>query len=164
MSGWPHGVGCRPNDPAMVAHGWLIAMVGPLFGHHGLGKVRNRGIMVNLRSHTTRLGVLLISVRTLSTCLSSTPPPGARPDPEASTKSTVRLMIFKGRRLNQEVRHRGDSGSRVPVHAAGRGIRNHPAKLVIKPPSLREAPNGNKVIHKIEGTDWSGRHRAVWHG
>ncbi|EEQ55416.1 hypothetical protein BLIG_01740 [Bifidobacterium longum subsp. infantis CCUG 52486] len=27
---------------AMVAHGWLIAMVGPLFGHHGLGKVRNR--------------------------------------------------------------------------------------------------------------------------
>ena len=28
----------------MVAHGWLIAMVGPLFGHHGLGKVRNEQV------------------------------------------------------------------------------------------------------------------------
>ena len=47
--------------------------------------------MVNLRSHTTRLGVLDIGSNTIHMLIVDAAP-GARPDPEASTKSTVRLM------------------------------------------------------------------------
>ena len=47
--------------------------------------------MVNLRSHTTRLGVLDIGSNTIHMLIVDAAP-GARPDPEASTKSTVGLM------------------------------------------------------------------------
>ena len=46
--------------------------------------------MVNLRSHTTRLGVLDIGSNTIHMLIVDAAP-GARPDPETSTKSTVRL-------------------------------------------------------------------------
>ena len=49
--------------------------------------------MVNLRSHTTRLGVLDIGSNTIHMLIVDAAP-GARPDPEASTKSTVRLMKY----------------------------------------------------------------------
>ena len=42
--------------------------------------------MVNLRSHTTRLGVLDIGSNTIHMLIVDAAP-GARPDPEASTKS-----------------------------------------------------------------------------
>ena len=47
--------------------------------------------MVNLRSRVTRLGVLDIGSNTIHMLIVDAAP-GARPDPEASTKSTVRLM------------------------------------------------------------------------
>lgn len=49
--------------------------------------------MVNLRSHTTRLGVLDIGSNTIHMLIVDAAP-GARPDPEASTKSTVLLMKY----------------------------------------------------------------------
>lgn len=49
--------------------------------------------MVNLRSRTTRLGVLDIGSNTIHMLIVDAAP-GARPDPEASTKSTVRLMKY----------------------------------------------------------------------
>ena len=81
--------------------------------------------MVNLRSHTTRLGVLDIGSNTIHMLIVDAAP-GARPDPEASTKSTVRLMKYLK-----------DDGS---IKKSG----------IEATSALREAPNGNKVIHKIE--------------
>ena len=49
--------------------------------------------MVNLRSRVTRLGVLDIGSNTIHMLIVDAAP-GARPDPEASTKSTVRLMKY----------------------------------------------------------------------
>ena len=49
--------------------------------------------MVNLRSRVTRLGVLDIGSNTIHMLIVDAAP-GARPDPEASTKSTVRLMQY----------------------------------------------------------------------
>lgn len=49
--------------------------------------------MVNLRSHTTRLGVFDIGSNTIHMLIVDAAP-GARPAPEASTKSTVCLMKY----------------------------------------------------------------------
>lgn len=49
--------------------------------------------MVNLRSHTTRLGVFDIGSNAIHMLIVDAVP-GARPAPEASTKSTVRLMKY----------------------------------------------------------------------
>ena len=49
--------------------------------------------MVSLHSHATRLGVLDIGSNTIHMLIVDAAP-GARPDPEASTKSTVRLMKY----------------------------------------------------------------------
>lgn len=49
--------------------------------------------MVNLRSHATRLGVLDIGSNTVHMLIVDAAP-GARPEPEASVKSTVRLMQY----------------------------------------------------------------------
>lgn len=49
--------------------------------------------MVALHSHTTRLGVLDIGSNTVHMLIVDAAP-GARPEPEASTKSTIRLMQY----------------------------------------------------------------------
>ena len=49
--------------------------------------------MVSLHSHVTRLGVLDIGSNTVHMLIVDAAP-GARPEPEASTKSTVRLMQY----------------------------------------------------------------------
>lgn len=49
--------------------------------------------MVNLHSHATRLGVLDIGSNTVHMLIVDAAP-GARPEPEASAKSTVRLMQY----------------------------------------------------------------------
>ena len=48
---------------------------------------------MNLRSHATRLGVLDIGSNTVHMLIVDAAP-GARPEPEASVKSTVRLMQY----------------------------------------------------------------------
>ena len=52
--------------------------------------------MVSLHSHVTRLGVLDIGSNTVHMLIVDAAP-GARPEPEASTKSTVRWHNQKGR-------------------------------------------------------------------
>lgn len=52
--------------------------------------------MVTLHSHTTRLGVLDIGSNTVHMLIVDAAP-GARPEPEASTKSTIRLMQYHQR-------------------------------------------------------------------
>ena len=49
--------------------------------------------MVTLHSHATRLGVLDIGSNTVHMLIVDAAP-GARPEPEASTKSTIRLMQY----------------------------------------------------------------------
>ena len=49
--------------------------------------------MVSLHSHATRLGVLDIGSNTVHMLIVDAAP-GARPEPEASAKSTVRLMQY----------------------------------------------------------------------
>ena len=49
--------------------------------------------MVNLHSHATRLGVLDIGSNTVHMLIVDAAP-GARPESEASAKSTVRLMQY----------------------------------------------------------------------
>ena len=48
---------------------------------------------MNLRSHATRLGVLDIGSNTVHMLIVDAAP-GARPEPETSVKSTVRLMQY----------------------------------------------------------------------
>lgn len=105
--------------------------------------------MISLRSHSTRLGVLDIGSNTIHMLIVDASP-GARPDPEASVKSTVRLMQYLK-----------DDGSikKSGVEAILQGVDkamqlaeeyNITQLLPMATSALREAPNGNKILQKIE--------------
>ncbi|PLS27469.1 exopolyphosphatase [Bifidobacterium parmae] len=105
--------------------------------------------MVNLRSHTTRLGVLDIGSNTIHMLIVDAAP-GARPDPEASTKTTVRLM--------QYLKDDGSikkAGIEAILEAVDEGMKlaeeyEITQLLAMATSAIREAPNGNKVLRKIE--------------
>ncbi len=99
--------------------------------------------MVTLHSHATRLGVLDM-VRTPSTCSSSTPPPGARPEPEASTKSTIRLMQYL--KDDGSIKKAGTEALLSAVEKAMKLAEEYEITqlLVLATSALREAPNGGK--------------------
>ncbi|MBT1172828.1 Ppx/GppA family phosphatase [Bifidobacterium sp. MA2] len=105
--------------------------------------------MVNLRSHTTRLGVLDIGSNTIHMLIVDAAP-GARPDPEASTKRTVRLMKY----LKEDGSIK-KSGVEAILEAVDEGMQlaeeyQITQLLAMATSALREAPNGNKVLRKIE--------------
>ena len=81
--------------------------------------------MVSLHSHVTRLGVLDIGSNTVHMLIVDAAP-GARPEPEASTKSTVRLMQYL--KADGTIKKAG-------VEATS---------------ALREAPNGSRILKRIE--------------
>ena len=105
--------------------------------------------MVNLRSHTTRLGVLDIGSNTIHMLIVDAAP-GARPDPEASTKSTVRLMKYL--KDDGSIKKSGIEAILAAVAQCMKLAEEYEITqlLVMATSALREAPNGNKVIHKIE--------------
>ena len=105
--------------------------------------------MVNLRSRTTRLGVLDIGSNTIHMLIVDAAP-GARPDPEASTKSTVRLMKYL--KDDGSIKKSGIEAILEAVSQCMRLAEEYEITqlLVMTTSALREAPNGNKVIHKIE--------------
>ncbi|KFI93768.1 Ppx/GppA phosphatase family protein [Bifidobacterium stellenboschense] len=105
--------------------------------------------MVNLRSHTTRLGVLDIGSNTIHMLIVDAAP-GARPDPEASTKTTVRLMQY----LKDDGSIR-KAGIEAILEAVDEGMKlaeeyEITQLLAMATSAIREAPNGNKVLRKIE--------------
>ena len=105
--------------------------------------------MVKLRSRTTRLGVLDIGSNTIHMLIVDAAP-GARPDPEASTKSTVRLMKYL--KDDGSIKKSGIEAILEAVSQCMRLAEEYEITqlLVMATSALREAPNGNKVIHKIE--------------
>lgn len=105
--------------------------------------------MVNLRSHTTRLGVLDIGSNTVHMLIVDAAP-GARPEPEASVKRTVRLMTYL--KPDGAIRK---SGVAAILEAVDEGMRlaeeyQVTQLLALATSAIREAPNGNKIIHRIE--------------
>ena len=105
--------------------------------------------MVNLRSHTTRLGVLDIGSNTIHMLIVDAAP-GARPEPEASTKTTVRLMKYL--KEDGSIRKAGVEAILEAVDESMRLAEEYQITqlLAMATSALREAPNGNKVLRKIE--------------
>ncbi|MBT1182173.1 Ppx/GppA family phosphatase [Bifidobacterium sp. CP2] len=105
--------------------------------------------MVNLRSHTTRLGVLDIGSNTIHMLIVDAAP-GARPDPEASTKTTVRLMKYL--KDDGSIRKAGIEAILAAVDDGMKLAEEYQITqlLAMATSAIREAPNGNRVLHKIE--------------
>ncbi|PST49557.1 exopolyphosphatase [Bifidobacterium callitrichos] len=105
--------------------------------------------MVNLRSHTTRLGVLDIGSNTIHMLIVDAAP-GARPEPEASTKRTVRLMKYL--KEDGSIRKAGIDAILEAVDESMKLAEEYDITqlLAMATSALREAPNGNKVLRKIE--------------
>ena len=105
--------------------------------------------MVNLHSHATRLGVLDIGSNTVHMLIVDAAP-GARPEPEASAKSTVRLMQYL--KDDGTIRKAGVEAVLEAVRKAMALAEEYEITqlLVLATSALREAPNGGKILRKIE--------------
>ena len=105
--------------------------------------------MVNLRSHTTRLGVLDIGSNTIHMLIVDAAP-GARPEPEASTKRTVRLMKYL--KEDGSIKKVGIDAILEAIDESMKLAEEYDITqlLAMATSALREAPNGNKVLRKIE--------------
>ncbi|KAA8819905.1 exopolyphosphatase [Bifidobacterium rousetti] len=105
--------------------------------------------MVNLRSHTTRLGVLDIGSNTIHMLIVDAAP-GARPEPEASTKRTVRLMKYL--KEDGSIKKAGIDAILEAIDESMKLAEEYDITqlLAMATSALREAPNGNKVLRKIE--------------
>lgn len=103
--------------------------------------------MVNLRSHATRLGVLDIGSNTVHMLIVDAAP-GARPEPEASVKSTVRLMQYL--KEDGTIRKAGVEAVQKAMKLAEEYEITQ--LLVLATSALREAPNGGKILRRIEET------------
>lgn len=105
--------------------------------------------MVNLHTHTTRLGVLDIGSNTIHMLIVDAAP-GARPDPEASVKSTVRLMQYL--KDDGSIRKAGVEAILEGVDKAMKLAEEYEISqlLVMATSALREATNGGKVLRRIE--------------
>ena len=105
--------------------------------------------MVNLHSHATRLGVLDIGSNTVHMLIVDAAP-GARPEPEASTKSTVRLMQYL--KEDGTIKKAGVEAVISAVEKAMELAKEYEITqlLVLATSALREAPNGGKILRRIE--------------
>lgn len=105
--------------------------------------------MVTLHSHTTRLGVLDIGSNTVHMLIVDAAP-GARPEPEASTKSTIRLMQYL--KDDGSIKKAGIEALLSAVEKAMKLAEEYEITqlLVLATSALREAPNGGKILRKIE--------------
>ena len=106
---------------------------------------------MNLRSHATRLGVLDIGSNTVHMLIVDAAP-GARPEPEASVKSTVRLMQYL--KEDGTIRKAGVEAVLEAVQKAMKLAEEYEITqlLVLATSALREAPNGGKILRRIEET------------
>ena len=105
--------------------------------------------MAKHRSDTTRLGVLDIGSNTIHMLIVDAAP-GSRPDPEASTKSTVRLMQY----LKEDGCIR-KAGIEAILAGVDQGMKlaeeyNVTQLLPMATSAIREAPNGSKILQQIE--------------
>ena len=105
--------------------------------------------MANLHSHATRLGVLDIGSNTVHMLIVDAAL-GARPDPEASVKTTVLLMQY----LKEDGSIR-KSGVEALLQAVDKGMNlaeeyEVTQLLAMATSAIREAPNGGRVLHRIE--------------
>ena len=105
--------------------------------------------MVTLHSHATRLGVLDIGSNTVHMLIVDAAP-GARPEPEASTKSTIRLMQYL--KDDGSIKKAGTEALLSAVEKAMKLAEEYEITqlLVLATSALREAPNGGKILRKIE--------------
>lgn len=105
--------------------------------------------MVSLHSHVTRLGVLDIGSNTVHMLIVDAAP-GARPEPEASTKSTVRLMQYL--KADGTIKKAGVEAVVAAVEKAMGLVKEYEITqlLVLATSSLREAPNGSRILKRIE--------------
>ncbi|WP_416175284.1 MAG: Ppx/GppA family phosphatase [Bifidobacterium crudilactis] len=105
--------------------------------------------MAKHRSDTTRLGVLDIGSNTIHMLIVDAAP-GSRPDPEASTKSTVRLMQY----LKEDGCIK-KAGIEAILAGVDQGMKlaeeyNVTQLLPMATSAIREAPNGSKILQQIE--------------
>ena len=105
--------------------------------------------MVTLHSHATRLGVLDIGSNTVHMLIVDAAP-GARPEPEAGTKSTIRLMQYL--KDDGSIKKAGIEALLSAVEKAMKLAEEYEITqlLVLATSALREAPNGGKILRKIE--------------
>ena len=105
--------------------------------------------MVTLHSHATRRGGLDIGSNTVHR-RSVDGAPGARPEPEASTKSTIRLMQYL--KDDGSIKKAGIEALLSAVEKAMKLAEEYEITqlLVLATSALREAPNGGKILRKIE--------------
>lgn len=105
--------------------------------------------MVNLRSRVTRLGVLDIGSNTIHMLIVDAAP-GARPDPEASTKSTVRLMQYV--KDDGSIKKSGIEAILTAVDQCMGLAEEYDITqlLAMATSAIKEAPNSNKILRKIE--------------
>lgn len=105
--------------------------------------------MVSLHSHATRLGVLDIGSNTVHMLIVDAAP-GARPEPEASAKSTVRLMQYL--KEDGTIKKAGVEAVISAVEKAMELAKEYEITqlLVLATSALREAPNGGKILRRIE--------------
>lgn len=106
---------------------------------------------MNLRSHATQLGVLDIGSNTVHMLIVDAAP-GARPEPEASVKSTVRLMQYL--KEDGTIRKAGVEAVLEAVQKAMKLAEEYEITqlLMLATSALREAPNGGKILRRIEET------------
>lgn len=105
--------------------------------------------MVNPEFPATRLGVLDIGSNTVHMIIVDAAP-GARPDPEASVKTTVRLMQY----LEEDGTISKD-GVQALLAAVDAGMKLAEESkvsqiLAMATSALREAPNGGRILGQIE--------------
>lgn len=105
--------------------------------------------MVKLHSRATRLGVLDIGSNTVHMLIVDAAP-GARPEPEASVKSTVRLMQYL--KNDGTIKKAGVEAVLEAVHKAMALAEEYEITqlLVLATSALREAPNGGKILRRVE--------------
>ena len=118
--------------------------------------------MVTLHSHATRLGVLDIGSNTVHMLIVDAAP-GARPEPEASTKSTIRLMQYL--KDDGSIKKAGTEALLSAVEKAMKLAEEYEITqlLVLATSALREAPNGGKILRNRRVHRPAG-HRAVRRG
>ncbi len=105
--------------------------------------------MANSKTHSTRLGVLDIGSNTVHMLIVDAAV-GSRPEPEASTKTTVRLMDFL--KEDGSIRKAGVDALLNAVDESMQLAERYQISqlLALATSAIHDAPNGNKILHRIE--------------
>ncbi|KFI77589.1 Ppx/GppA phosphatase family protein [Bifidobacterium pseudolongum] len=105
--------------------------------------------MANLKLRSTRLGVLDIGSNTVHMLVVDAAV-GARPEPEASSKTTVRLMDHL--KDDGSIKKQAVDALLAAVDDAMRLAEQYKVSqlLALATSAMHEAPNGNKILHRVE--------------